>query len=174
MAITRRIARPLLSSSFLTTGTQVLKDPGSAGEELRPWLDRVGPAARSRGIPVPQDPAAVARGLAGVQVAAASALALGKAPRLSATLLAAALTPTMLAGRQADRDADAGAKQRRLAETTKNASLVGGLLLAALDTEGRPGLAWRARRATRDARRQARHVAKETALEAKLAAKSLT
>lgn len=172
MAISRRIVRPLLSSSFLTTGTQVLKDPRGAGEELRPWLDRVGPAARSRGIPVPHDPITVARGLAGIQVAAAGALALGKAPRTSALVLAAALAPTVLAG--AGSSDTPGAKQRRLGEATKNASLVGGLLLAALDTEGRPGLAWRARRASRDARRQARHLAKETTLEAKLAAKSLT
>lgn len=170
MALTRRIARPLLSSSFITSGTQVLREPGAAAEELRPWLDKVGPAARARGIPVPQDPATAARALASVQVAAAGALALGKAPRTSAALLAAALLPTALA---TTASGNPDASRRKVTEATRNASLVGGLLLAALDTEGRPGLAWRARRASRDARRQARHLAKETALEAKLAAKSI-
>lgn len=174
MALSRRIARPLLSSGFITSSVQVLKDPRSAGEALRPWVDRVGPAARSRGIPLPQDPVTLARATAALQLGAATALALGKAPRASAAVLTAAMVPTVLANSPWGADLDAATKERNLTETAKNASLVGGVLLAALDTEGRPGLAWRARRATRDARRQARHLAKETALEAKLATKSLT
>lgn len=173
MAISRRIARPLLSSTFLTSGVQVLKDPTSAAEGLRPWLDKVGPAARSRGIPLPSDPASVARGVAALQVTAAGALAWGKAPRASAAVLSATLLPSLLAHNPWNPGQDQGTKQRNMAETAKNASLVGGVVLAALDTEGRPGLAWRARRATRDARRQARTLARQTALEAKLAKKSL-
>lgn len=172
MAISRRIARPLLSSAFLASGAQALKDPRTAARDLRPWLDRVVPAARARGLPLPEDTAATARLLAGVQVAAATALALGKAPRTSATVLTATLVPALVTSNPLAAS-DPATKQRRLVETATNASLVGGLLLAALDTEGRPGLAWRARRATRDARRQARHLAKEATLEARLAAKSL-
>lgn len=173
MAISRRIARPLLSSTFLTSGVQVLKDPTSAAEGLRPWLDKVVPAAQSRGIPLPSDPASAARCVAALQVGAAAALAWGKAPRASATVLTATLLPSLLAHNPWKPGLDSGSKQRNLAETAKNASLVGGVMLAALDTEGRPGIAWRARRATRDARRQAGTMAKQTALEAKLAKKSL-
>ncbi len=43
----------------------------------------------------------------------------------------------------------------------KNASMLGGLLLAAVDTEGKPGVAWRARRAASDVRREARQLAKD-------------
>ena len=46
--------------------------------------------------------------------------------------------------------------------------MLGGLLLAAVDTEGKPGLAWRARRAAADVRREARQVAKDARREAKL------
>lgn len=173
MAISRRLARPLLSSSFLVTGTQALKDPTAAAEGLRPFVDRVVPQLRQRGLPLPQDPAVLARGLAAVQVAAAGALALGKAPRASAVVLTTSMLPSLIAQAPAGPD-DSASRQRKVAETARSASLVGGVLLAALDTEGRPGLAWRARRATRDARRQARHLAKEARLEARLAAKSLS
>ncbi|QCC77682.1 DoxX family membrane protein [Nocardioides daphniae] len=132
------------------------------------------PGRPGQGHPAPQDPAVLARAAAAVQIGAAGALALGKAPRLSAALLAASLAPTALAANPLDSSADPRHRQRNIAETAKNASLLGGVLLASVDTEGRPGLAWRARRATRDAKRQAAHLAKEARLEARLAAKSLT
>ena len=43
-----------------------------------------------------------------------------------------------------------------------------GLLLAGVDTEGKPGVAWRARRAARDVRREAKVLAKDARHEAKL------
>ena len=51
---------------------------------------------------------------------------------------------------------------------------LGGLMIAGLDTEGRPGLAWRARRAAKDARREAKHLAASARREAKLAAAQIS
>ena len=51
--------------------------------------------------------------------------------------------------------------------------MLGGLLLAAVDTEGRPGVAWRTRRAARDVRREAGHLKASARREAKLAAAQL-
>ena len=56
----------------------------------------------------------------------------------------------------------------------KNASMLGGLLLAAVDTEGKPGVAWRARRAAADVRREATGLAKDARREARLARAQLT
>jgi putative oxidoreductase len=50
----------------------------------------------------------------------------------------------------------------------KNLSMMGGLMLAGVDTQGKPGLAWRTRHAARSARREAKH----TKRQARLAAKS--
>ena len=47
--------------------------------------------------------------------------------------------------------------------------MLGGLIIAAGDTEGQPGVAWRTRRAAKDARREARHFAARARREAKLA-----
>jgi hypothetical protein len=52
--------------------------------------------------------------------------------------------------------------------------MMGGLMLAAVDTEGKPGVAWRARRAAADVRREARGLARTARREAKLARAQLT
>ena len=54
----------------------------------------------------------------------------------------------------------------------KGIGLLGGLLLAAVDTEGEPGLAWRARQASDDLQDSTRRVTKRARREAKLAARA--
>lgn len=173
MAITRRLARPLLASVFVVGGAQVLKDPSAAAVRARALTDRVVPALQRRGIPLPSDPLLVARATAAVQIVAAGALASGRAPRTSAAVLAATLIPATVTAHPFWAAPDAETKRHDIHQSAKNASIVGGLILAAVDTEGRPGLAWRTRRAAVDARRQARHLARTARLEARLAAKSV-
>jgi uncharacterized membrane protein YphA (DoxX/SURF4 family) len=91
-----------------------------------------------------------------VQIGAGLALATGRLPRLSAAVLAGSLIPTTAAGHRFwEHDDDATRTQQRL-HFFKNVSLIGGLIIAAGDTEGRPGVAWRARHAAKDAKREAR------------------
>ena len=47
--------------------------------------------------------------------------------------------------------------------------MVGGLIIAAGDTDGKPGVAWRARHGVTDARREAKRLAHDARREAKLA-----
>ena len=68
-------------------------------------------------------------------------------------------------------------RERQKVQFLKNLGLLGGLLLAAVDTEGKPGLAYRAHlasdsahRAVRTTRREARHAARAAARETKLKA----
>jgi putative oxidoreductase len=89
-------------------------------------------------------------------------------------VLAASLVPTTLAGHAFWNETDPQAKNAQRLQFYKNTSVFGGLLLAAVDTEGRPGLAWRARRAAADVRREAKQVAKDARREAKLAKAQLT
>ena len=173
MAITRRLARPLLGSAFFVGAYHVLKNPETVADRTRTITDRVVPALTSRGIPVPSNPVLLARVNAATQLVAATSLALGKAPRLSSGVLAASLVPTTLVEHAFWSEKDPAARQEQLVGAAKNASIVGGLVIAAFDTEGRPGVAWRTRRAARDARRQAKHFATQAKLEARLAAKTL-
>src|SRR3546814_20513833 len=82
-------------------------------------------------------------------------------PRVAALTLAGSLVPTTLAGHAFWAESDPAAKkQHRLAFFT-NASVLGGLLLAGADTEGKPGLAWRAGNATRVVRKAPKRPARE-------------
>lgn len=79
-----------------------------------------------------------------VQVGAGLLLAIGRAPRLASAALAASVIPTTLAGHRFWEHEGAERRAQQI-QFLKNASLLGGLILAAVDTEGRPGMAWRVR-----------------------------
>ena len=80
-----------------------------------------------------------------VQLIGGFMLATGRFPRLSAFALAASLIPTTWAGHRFWEEEDPGQRQSQQIQFFKNLSMLGGLLLASVDTEGRPGLAWRAK-----------------------------
>jgi uncharacterized membrane protein YphA (DoxX/SURF4 family) len=86
---------------------------------------------------------------AGVKIGAGVLLALGKAPRLSAVMLAATVIPTTVVEHRFWETHDPDQRANQQLHFTKNLALLGGLMLAAADTEGKPSLAWRARRARR-------------------------
>ena len=171
MTITRLLARPMLASIFVVGGVNALRNTERHAANAKPVADRVVPLAQKAvpGVPLPTDAATLVRINAGAQLLAAAALATGRVPRLSATVLAASLVPTTFAGHRFWEETDPQAKATQRVQFAKNASVLGGLLLAGVDTEGKPGLAWRARRAAADVRREARQVAKDARREAKLA-----
>ena len=91
--------------------------------------------------------------------------------------LAATLVPTTIAAHSYWQEQDPEVRARQRTQFLKNLGLLGGLLLAAVDTEGKPGLAYRAHlvnesahRTARQTRRVARHLAHSAAREAKLKA----
>jgi uncharacterized membrane protein YphA (DoxX/SURF4 family) len=176
MTITRLLARPMLATIFVAGGINALRNTEGHAAKAKKVTDKVVPVAQQAvpKAPIPTDPATLVRINAGAQILAAAALATGRAPRLSATVLAASLVPTTLAGHAFWNETDPQAKNAQRLQFYKNTSVFGGLLLAAVDTEGKPGLAWRARRAATDVRREAKHVAKAARREAKLAKVQLT
>lgn len=176
MTITRLLARPMLASIFVAGGINALRNTEGHAVKAKPVADRVVPLVQKAapGAPIPTDPATLVRINAGAQILAAAALATGRAPRLSATVLAASMVPTTFAAHRFWEETDPQAKAMQRLQFFKNTSILGGLLLAGVDTDGRPGLAWRARRAAADVRREARQVAKDARREAKLARAQLS
>ena len=171
MTLTRVIARPLLASTFVAGAVATLRNAEAAASRAKPVTDRVVPLVQraAPGAPLPTDPVTLVRLNAAAQLAGAAALATGRAPRLGATLLAGSIVPTTLAGHRFWEESEPTARAQQRLHFVKNLSALGGLLLAAVDTEGRPGVAWRARRAAKDVRREARHLAKDARREARLA-----
>lgn len=174
MSLSRLVARPMLASAFVVGAVHALKNADQQAIKAKPVTDRIVPMARRVVPQFPDDPKTLVRVNAGVQIASALALATGRAPRLSAAVLATSLLPTTAAGHRFWEADDPAQRTTQQMHFFKNVSLLGGLVIAAGDTDGRPGVAWRARRAAKDARREARHLAKSARREARLAKAQLT
>ncbi len=104
-----------------------------------------------------------------VQVGAGVLLATNKLPRLASAALAVTLVPTTLGGHRWW-EQEGAERQVQQFNFLKNVALLGGLILAAADTEGDPSLAWRLRRANREGRLAARATAANAAVAAHAAA----
>jgi putative oxidoreductase len=171
MTAIRLIARPMLASMFVTGGLDAVVHTSGKVPKAEKVTDQVPTLVEklAPGLPIPTDPESLVRINGGVQVVAGLALATGRLPRLSALALAASLVPTTYAGHPFWEEKDQQARSAQRIQFFKNISMMGGLLLAAVDTEGKPGVAWRARHAAKDVRREARQLAKQARTEARVA-----
>ncbi|HEY3529980.1 MAG TPA: DoxX family protein [Nocardioides sp.] len=176
MTAIRLIARPMLASMFVVGGIDSLLNASPKVSKAERVTEHVPTLAEkiAPGLPVPTDPATLIRINGGAQVAAGLALATGRMPRLSALVLAASLVPTTYAGHAFWEEKDKSARAMQRIQFFKNISMMGGLLVAGVDTEGKPGMAWRARRAAKDVRREAKTLAKQARAEARIAKAHLT
>lgn len=143
----RRIARPLLGSIFVYTGyTGLTSDPGRKADTVAPLVEKATEALPdSRAIPT--SARSWVRINAGVQLGGGLLLATGRAPRAASLALAGTLVPATVVDHPFWAEADPEARREQQLHFVKNLSLLGGLLIAGFDTEGKPGLTWRARRA---------------------------
>ena len=174
MTVTRVLARPMIASMFVVGGVNALRNTEMTAQRAKPVTDTVIPLAQkvAPNAPIPTDPKTLVRINAAVQLGAGLALATGRVPRLAAATLAATLVPTTAAGHRWWEESDPQTRANHRIHFFKNVSMLGGLLIAAVDTEGRPGIAWRAKHAATDVRREAKHIGKAAKREAKLAGKS--
>ncbi len=170
MSLVRMIARPMLASIFVVQGAQRLRDPEPGLAAATTFADRFGPTLQKRAPQLPTDPRTLVRLNAGVQIGAGLALATGRVPRLASVALLASLVPTTWAGHPFWTIEDPDLRNAQRVQALKNVGLAGGLLLASVDTEGKPGLSWRARRAAKDAKRATKTAKREARLAAKATA----
>jgi uncharacterized membrane protein YphA (DoxX/SURF4 family) len=178
MTLLRSTARTMLASYFVISGLKAVRDPDSLVPAAEPLVDGVVPTVQ-RFAPeqvaslVPTDARTWVRINGALELVGGIALATGKGRRLGAALLALSLVPTTIgkypfwsrsdpAERAADRD-----------HFLKNVSLLGGVLIASRDTEGKPSIGYRAHKGGQalakntnaiavDTRKAGRKVAKET------------
>jgi uncharacterized membrane protein YphA (DoxX/SURF4 family) len=154
MSFVRFLARPMLASSFVLAGVDKLKNADDTAVQLSPLLRRA-----SESLPFPVEEKVLARIIGGTQVGAGVFFALGKSARLAATVLAAiSALNAFVEWRSADISSREG-RQARRNQLLKNLTLTGGVLLASVDTDGKPSLAWRAEHFAAEARKGAEHLA---------------
>src|SRR4051794_21967935 len=143
----RRIARPMLSAVFISRGIDALRSPKPAADAARPTIEGLSKLPDPVGTNVPSNAEAVARVNAAVQIGGGLLLASGKLPRLASAALALTVVPGSLGGHTfwSETDPQRKAEERRAFLT--DVSLIGGVIIAAVGTEGKPSLGWRGRRA---------------------------
>lgn len=140
--LVRRIARPLLSTIFLVGGLDAARHPESkagAAENIN-----AGDLAAKVGL---SDTVQLVRANGIAQVVGALMLATGRMPRIAALGLAASLVPTTAAGHRFW-EMDGASRQQQQIHFAKNLSILGGLLLASVDTAGKESLGRRVSRTT--------------------------
>ena len=142
MALSSRIARPLLASIFVAGGIDAFRNPAGgvakASVLTEPIREQTGLAAL--------DSETAVRINGGVQIVGGLLLATGTFRRLACLVLMGSLIPTTYAGHRFWEETDETARSQQRMHFLKNLGLLGGLILAAFDTEGAPSLGWRAKR----------------------------
>ena len=150
-----------MASIFVVGPIATLRNSSGAAQKAEPVTDPLIRLAQRAGVPIPSDPQKLVKLNAGIQLAAGLCLATGRMPRLSAAVLASSLVPTTLAGHDFWNETDPSARQQQQLQLAKNLSLLGGLLIAAGDTDGKPGAVWLAKHAARTAAMEGKIVALE-------------
>lgn len=140
MSLSRRLARPMLASIFISSAIPMLKDQSYLHGQIR-----------DAGL---SEPELLAKVHVYGNLAGGVALALGKFPRLAALGLAANLAPTTYVGHPFWK-APADQKVMQQINFFKNLSLLGGLLIAASDTGGRESLPHAVGRVSKRTKRKA-------------------
>ena len=167
MTLLRTTARSLLASYFVVSGVKAVRNPELLVTAAEPLTDRFVPLAKQYAPAqvadrIPEDTATLVRVNGAAQVLGGLALATGNGRRLGAGLLAATLVPSTLAKHPYWQRTTPEERAIDKAHFLKNSSLLGGLLLAIGDTEGKPSLAWRAQRGTKTLAKDTKALAKDT------------
>lgn len=168
MSVVRRIARPMMASMFIAGGVDQLRNPAVKPSE--PVAPKVAQAINQSPAPVtlPTDPDQLVRINGAVMVGAGLMLATSRFPRLSSLALASTLLPTTVAGHPFWQAETPEGKANQRVHFFKNVSMLGGLLIAAVDTEGRESVPRATRRAAKATRREAKRAAAEARMSAKV------
>jgi uncharacterized membrane protein YphA (DoxX/SURF4 family) len=143
----RRIARPLLSAAFIGQGVETLRNPAVSLDATEPTVAALRQLPEPYGEKVPSNPETAARINAAVQVAGGVLLATGKMPRVASAALAFTVIPGSLGGHLFWTESDPERKAQKRRGLLTDLSLLGGLIIAAADTAGKPSLGWRGRQA---------------------------
>ena len=180
MSLLRFAGRSMLASFFVVNGAKAVANPEPHVPSAEPLAKAFVPLAQKVAPPtiatyIPEDTRTLVRLIGATQVVGGLMLATGIGRRLGAAILGVSMVPHVLASRPGKLSTP---EERRIAQSLllRNVALLGGVVLASLDTQGRPDLAWLAndrkdrltasadratKTLTREARRTAGGISKE-------------
>jgi len=166
MSLLRFAGRTMLASFFVVQGAKAVMNPEPLVADADPFAKAFVPLAQkvapaSVAGYVPEDTKTLVRITGVAQVVGGLMLATGIGRRLGAGVLGLSMIPHVMASRSAK---GSTTEEREIAKSQllRNVALLGGAILASLDTQGRPSLAWladdRRQRLAGDAERTAKHL----------------
>ena len=151
--ILRTIARPLLASAFVASGVDAMRARPATVDTAQPFVDAGRDALPTEvAAVVPANAATAMRVNGGLQIAGGVLLATGRVPRVASAVLAGTLIPTTVYDGAFWTETDPVRREARKVSFIKNLGLLGGVMIASADTEGKPSLAWRGRRKAAEAK----------------------
>ncbi|MEO3776835.1 DoxX family protein [Micromonospora sp. B11E3] len=168
----RSLARVMLSGIFVVSGARNFHNPGRLVPAAKPVTDRVAPFIQQVAPSLPTDAETLIRVNAATHLVGGLMLATGRFARPAALLLAGTLIPTTATGHPFWSNDDPAQRAQNQAHFLKNLGLFGGLLLAAADSGGKPGLRWRAGHRIDHSRRSVRRAVSTARREARIAVRS--
>src|SRR3954449_2604557 len=144
--VLRRLARPLLKTTFIAAGAEALRDSDRRRRQAQALSGSLGLG----------DPVTVTKAVAGTQIGVGLLLATGRMPRLSALALALTVVPDAATGHAFWSEQDKQQKQVQRGLFVRDLGLLGGLLVSVADTGGRESVPHRAKRTATQATKKAK------------------
>lgn len=146
MSLVRRIARPLLAAPFIYEGVRTAVTPERSYDVApRTFADADETLANTSSVPSGVNVKNIFRASGAISAGAGIMYATNSCPRAAAGVLL--LTTTVgWAGRKRVWELTGEERLQEIQEILKDAGLLGGVLLAVVDLDGRPSLRWRTER----------------------------
>lgn len=141
MSPTRLIARPMLASYFVLDGIDAVRHP----EEHAAKFQKIQPMLEKAGAPpvLAADAILLSRITGAASAVAGVCLALGRRPRTAALALAAINIPITVINNPVWAAENKEDRKEKVRGLLRGLAIGGGLLLAAVDRDGKPSLAYR-------------------------------
>lgn len=160
MTPVRTAARAMMAALFVSSGARTLSNPDPLVPAASRVTERVAPHIQRIDKRLPTDARTLVQANAATQLVA-GLLLVSRWHRAAAVMLAGSIVPTTLAGHRFWEEDDSGRRGQHQAHFLKNLAVLGGLVLAATDTDGRPSLSWRTGRAMHDMNRSVHRNARQ-------------
>ncbi|MGY5764927.1 hypothetical protein ACXET9_06990 [Brachybacterium sp. DNPG3] len=166
MALVRRIARPLLAAPFVVEGVRTALRPERSLDVLPQAFSAADSALGKSSVPAIVDSRTILRAAGLLAAGAGVAYAAGRCPRGAAAVLLATTTVGW-AGRRRIWELSGEERLQELQSIVTDAGLLGGVLLAVVDHDGKPSLGYQFEqfvdRAQKNAAQKQKEIGKRTA-----------
>jgi uncharacterized membrane protein YphA (DoxX/SURF4 family) len=157
MSPLRTAARALLGALFVVGGARAVANPDRQVAKAKRVTDRVAPLLEKTDPRLPTEARTLIQVNGAAQLGAGLLFVTGHFTRPAAAVLAGTLVPTTIAGHPFWAVEDPAERRVQQTQFLKNLGLLGGLILAAVDTQGKPSMAWRATHAVDHAVHSGKH-----------------